>query len=60
MTDKTINIAGVSIHAPVMGANQYTDDIKQELSVSIHAPVMGANNYGYVMWCAHQFQSTHP
>ena len=36
---------GVSIHAPVMGAN--TDGIPSNsaFGVSIHAPVMGAKDY---------------
>ena len=34
---------GVSIHAPVMGANGEDLDQLQDRYVSIHAPVMGAN-----------------
>ena len=33
----------VSIHAPVMGANEYDETLIEQAKVSIHAPVMGAN-----------------
>ena len=35
--------AGVSIHAPVMGANSNSIGVSGDGDVSIHAPVMGAN-----------------
>ena len=35
-------IQQVSIHAPVMGAIELSDEYRDRARVSIHAPVMGA------------------
>ena len=48
-SDATEAITGVSIHAPVMGANKAIDDIEFCVNVSIHAPVMGANSKYYTV-----------
>ena len=51
---------GVSIHAPVMGANDRVVIEHKLHIVSIHAPVMGAK-LACLSFCASTlFQSTHP
>ena len=50
----------VSIHAPVMGANDFDILPNLEAIVSIHAPVMGANMDLDNPSDKLLFQSTHP
>ncbi len=50
----------VSIHAPVMDANNAVDNIDVLFDVSIHAPVMDANHLVIGHCSSHWFQSTRP
>ena len=53
------NVA-VSIHAPVMDANDNSADKLLDLLVSIHAPVMDANPSSIIAAINSLFQSTRP
>ena len=49
----------VSIHAPVIGANERLIERSVGFIVSIHAPVIGANIFGGCIFAKIKFQSTH-
>ena len=58
--DTALIFHGVSIHAPVMGANIALNDLAITANVSIHAPVMGAKPPRIILANQNRFQSTHP
>ena len=61
MSETTLLIKLISIHAPARGATVIDDDVKEEVTISIHAPARGATIQETLQKSSHRkFQSTLP